>query len=314
MDLNDIQKTLKEQAAIIPDYELLSKTELANGYCDADEALIRATEQNNNREILYQESLRSSYFAAIMLRYWYKIFQWMQNSSSLHLEPTVYADWLQESLDIAFVYRAWRYPYKAIVNLRTRKFVDWVYDENGNKIPNPYYWETDPNAPDKIFNRCIFSARGRAYQFYNHQKRKGGVHKESYDGMLEKLGDSADYENEAYEEMPTDDGVYYLIQDLLKKGEVIEALVVDGIGNGDSFKSNDENVSEFNSRKLVKHLNSLTPAYLVQFCKQYEVPIPLAKELADKLKKMDSRRYYKYIEKTLVEIRKSSKLKNYLFG
>lgn len=310
MDLNDIQKTLKEQAAIIPDYELLTKTELANGYCDADETYSAAEKIGDRSGMVKNDILRSAYLAATLLRYWFKIFQYMQNSSSLCLEPIEFYEWLVLGLECAFYYRAWRDPYKA--KYKDGKFVSWILDESGNKIPNPYYWETDPNAPDKIINRCIFSVRGKIYQFYNHQKRKGGVHKESYDGMLEKLGDSADYENEAYEEMSTDDGVYYLIQDLLKKGEVIEALVVDGIGNGDSFKSNEENVSEFNTRKLVKHLNSLTPAYLVQFCKQYEVPISLAKELADKLKKMDNRRYYKYIEKTLVEIRNSNKLKNYL--
>ena len=59
--IQDMYKDFVNAASGLGDYQAISKTDLANGYCDADEA---------NDEIK-----RSQYFAALMLRYWYKIYE-----------------------------------------------------------------------------------------------------------------------------------------------------------------------------------------------------------------------------------------------
>ena len=328
MDINDMQKIFQQDASKLGDYQLMTKTELANGYCDADEAAELARAQGNVVEVEHQEELRSAYHSALMLRYWYKIFEWAQNSSSLNLDYTEFANWLVDSLYVAFYYRVWRWENEAVV--RHGRFVEWRKDNDGNLIPNKYYYISDPNAPDKIINRCCGSMRGRVYQYYNKDKRKAGVQMYSLDSMVDENGDSAlDYagcvsESSAYEPNAT----YYLVKEFLKRNEGIEALIVDGIANHDSFKVIKETRceyetgadgnevcikhkaarAEFSPRMLVKHLNLISPAMMHDFCSQYSVPIATGEEIYNKLKTMSNNKLYKCIEKTLQEIKQTPQL------
>ncbi len=171
--IHTMQNNFKLDAEQLGNYEAMSKTELANGYCDADEA--------------GDEVMKSAYFSALMLRYWYKIWAWQKESASLHLAPTDFVDWLVDSLIIAFTYRTWRYEYKPKVSLKNNgAFEGWELDENGNKIPNPYYYKVDPDAPDKIINRCCFSTRGREYQYHNKDKRSANVNTTSLDSLIDE--------------------------------------------------------------------------------------------------------------------------------
>ena len=129
MNIQEMQKLFMQDAQKLGDYQLMSKTELANGYCDAEEAAVAARAQGNEALAALYEDTRSQYYSALMLRYWYKIFEWAQNSSSLHLELTDFVDWLSDSLYVAFYYRLWRYEFEATV--KYGKFIDWKYDENG---------------------------------------------------------------------------------------------------------------------------------------------------------------------------------------
>src|SRR5574344_849456 len=107
MTVREIQKSFIESAVALGNYQLMTKTELANGYCDADEAAQRAKESGDAAVFAEQEALRSSYFSALMLRYWYKIFEWQKNSSTLNLELSDYVDWLHDSLYVVSYYRTW---------------------------------------------------------------------------------------------------------------------------------------------------------------------------------------------------------------
>ena len=174
MDLRDIQAAFASDAARLGDYSLMTKTELANGYCDADEAAELAREANNESEVQRQESLRSSYYAALMLRYWHKIFEWMQNSASLHLESTDFIDWLSDSLYVAFYYRTWRYEFVAIV--QHGKFIDWSRDENGELTQRKDLLKV-PKLGQAAFKQCAGFIR-----IFNGKNplEVTGVHPESY--------------------------------------------------------------------------------------------------------------------------------------
>lgn len=330
MDLRDIQAAFASDAARLGDYSLMTKTELANGYCDADEAAELAREANNEFEVQRQESLRSSYYAALMLRYWHKIFEWMQNSASLHLESTDFIDWLSDSLYVAFYYRTWRYEFEAIV--QHGKFIDWSRDENGDLIPNKYWYINDPNAPDKIINRCCASMRGRVYQFYNKDKRKAAVTANSLEQMIEEVGDSAATFSGCYEDALTVSGVDALVNALLHKGNYIEALIVDGIAYHEAFKidkstyectiptEDGEVVTDtittkynvFDARKLVKHLSHISPQFMQQFCARYSIEVSRGDEMYTKLQSMSNPKLYKCIEKTLRQIKENPKLLSYI--
>lgn len=329
MNIKEMQAMFQKDAEGLGDYQLLSKTELANGYCDAEEAARQAIAEGNQAEAANQESIRSQYYSALMLRYWYKIFEWAQNSSSLHLELIDFVDWLSDSLYVAFYYRTWRWEYEAIV--RHGIFEDWKRDKDGNLIPNKYYWRVDPNAPDKMINRCCGSMRGRVYQYHNKDKRKASVQTYSLDQMIEDAGDSAVEFSGCYVDAPSpiQRGTYVLVSELLQRDEGIEALIIDGIANYDTYKTKKntyyikevdeetgeeaevkcvENSSQFDSRKLVKHLTHIDQKFMRQFCVNYSISLAKGDDIYIKLKKMSNPKLYKCIEKTLIEIRQTPQL------
>lgn len=329
MDVREMQKVFQQDASCLGDYQLMSKTELANGYCDAEEAARQARAEGNEAEAEKQDQIRSQYYSALMLRYWYKIFEWAQNSASLHLELTDFVDWLSDSLYVAFYYRTWRWEYEAVV--RHGIFEEWKRDEAGNLIPNKYYWRTDPNAPDKMINRCCGSMRGRVYQYHNKDKRKAGVQTYSLDQMIEDAGDSALEFSGCYVDAPSDamNGIHALVTTLLHRDEDIEALIIDGIANYETYKLRkvtysvkgiDEETGEevenkyvetnstFDSRKLVKHLTHINQDFMRQFCVNYSISLDRGDDIYIKLKKLNNPKLYKYIEKTLIEVRQTPQL------
>lgn len=308
-ELRELQKIYMECADKIGDYKAMSKTELANGYCDADEAMIIAEQAGDVVTAEKYENMRSGYFAALMLRYWYKIFDWAKNSASLHLELEDFADWLVDSLNVAFYYRTWRYEYQAIV--KHGKFIDWKYDENGERILNKYYYVIDPVAPDRIINRCCFSMRGRVYQFNNHDKRTLNVQSASLDKITEDIGDAAEsyLDEENYSYIPEESGASILVKMMLQRDEGIEALILDGIAHQDAFKLNEEkSTSIFDARKLVKHLNSVDDIFMYDFCNMYELNEQEGNKLLSKLKSTNKQKLYKLIEKTKIEVAQTPEL------
>lgn len=144
--VKEMQLAFIRDAESLGDYQLMSKTELANGYCDADEEAQKAKEAGDIRSFNYFEAIRSSYHSALMLRYWYKIFEWQRNSSTLNLEPSDFVGWLHDSLYVAFYYRAWRWKNEAVV--KKGKFIEFKVDKDGKHIPNKYYYEEDPEELD----------------------------------------------------------------------------------------------------------------------------------------------------------------------
>ena len=334
MTIWELQSAFRNNASILGDYQSMSKTDLANGYCDADEAAIEAKTVGDIDKASKYEVLRSAYYSALMLRYWYKIFDWQRNSSTLNLYPSDFVDWLSDSLYVAFYYRAWRYEYEAIV--KEGRFVEYKLDENGNKIPNRYYYKVDPNAPDKIINRCCASMRGRVFQFYNKDKRKVDTQSYSLDAMVESEGDYAIKHAGAYtsDSSRYTDGAYVLIQTLLDRGENLEALIVDSIAYYDTYKQEknvivqkkiDEETGEeinhkyvsisnrFDPRKLVKHLNNIDEQFILSFCKTYNLSNSIGHKILDKLKSLTNVKLYKIIEKTLEEIRQSPALLEHIY-
>ena len=316
MDIKEIQKAFMRDANGLGEYGLLTKTELANGSCDAEES--------------GDEIKRSQYWSALMLRYWYKIYEWINNSKSCKLQPEDFVEWLHNSLYDAFYYRAWRWEYEAVV--QHGKFIEWKLDENGNKIPNEHYWKVDPNAPDKSINYFIAARRGKEYQALNKQKRKANVLTYSLDAHMEETGDYALEKAGAVQEAEQGSVIQYIVTKFLTQGRSIEALILDGIACQDSFKETktshyevDEEIDEetgeitevkekvydysstFDPRKLVKHLNTINQDFMKNyFSIEYDVSLAECDEILKKLKGLNNTKLYNYIKKTLINIRQDS--------
>ena len=322
MDIKEIQLSFIRTARGLGDYQSLTKLELANGYCQADED--------------GDQDLRSEYWSALMLRYWYKIFEWIENSKSCRLQPEDFVDWLNNSLMDAFYYRSWWWEYESVV--QHGKFIEYKLDENGNKIPNEHYWKIDPNAADKSINYFCSARRGKEYQALNKQKRKSNVLTYSLDSTVEEVGDSALEKFGAYESPDHSNVVQYIVCKFLNEGRTIEALILDGIANHDAFKENkkshyeidkeevvDERTGEvkivetkekvydysstFDPRRLVKHLNTINQDFMKNyFAVEYGVTLEECDEILNKLKGLNNTKLYNYIQKTLINCRQSSEI------
>ena len=322
MTLYEIQKNYTQEASLLGDYQNMSKTYLANQYCDCEEAMWAA---NDKSEHDFYDAMRGRYLSALMLRYWYKAVNWKNgDASSLNYSDEDYANMLYMSLWVAFYYKQWRYEYKAEV--KDGKFIDWKYDEEGNRIPNPYYYVNDDTAVDKIINRCCMSWRGREYQKMNKDVRKANVLLYSLDAQQENVGDCALESCGCFSEPEIRDGTRDIVDLYLKRNDYIEALVIDGIVHNDVFKveknikdniyydedGNEQknevtiNHSIFDKRKLAKHLRELTDNDLTVFCERYDI---IDKEpLMSKFKKLTGTKINQYIDKTLIEIKQNKEM------
>lgn len=318
MDVKEIQLSLIKCASELGDYQSMSKLELANGYCEADEK--------------GDEHSRSRYWAALLLRYWYKIFEWAENSRSCKLQLEDFVDWLNNSLLDAFYYRSWWWEYECVV--REGKFVEYKLDANGNKILNQHYWKIDPNAADKSINYFCAARRGKEYQALNKHKRKTNVLTYSLDATRDDVGDYALEKAGAFTNPDHSHFIQYIVCKFLNQGRTIEALILDGIANQDSFKQTrtshyqteeevDEDTGEitvtkekvyeydskFDPRKLVKHLNTINQEFMHNyFSVEYDVPFSECDTILNKLKTLNNAKLYNYIKKTLENVKQDKEI------
>lgn len=284
--LEDIRKSYLQLANSIKGWETENKNDLINKYID----------NKDNR------SLRNSYFAAIMLRYWGNIFKYY-NLSSKTIE-------LEECY--AMLCEAIKYI------LDTEKMHKW-------RDPNSEY-SKDKNAPDKFINMSIYSGRQYFYQASNTDKRKVNYTTASIEGQMEDFGDGAAcLENCCcdVEEYMNKIELNRLIQKFFIDDRPIEALIIDGICYQDSFKEEKTKVVfdtvdkngypvkdkqyrvkyTFNERMLVKHLTSLDDTYSKHFLKFYNINKDEFKITLNKLRQYDNAHLYSMIRKTLFELR-----------
>lgn len=296
-----------EETGRVKDYTELSKAELANGYCDAEEA--------------GNDFLMSCYVAAILLRYWYKIFEWISTCRSLGLKPTDFVDWLIDCWYDALYYRSWR-------PLRKE------FGKTGNYIPNPQYRPDDPDAFDKSMNNFCRMKRAKMYQASNKLKRKGNYNAISIDDSFDENGYSILDREGLSTQSKAYNGVAEIVKSFLNEDKCIEALIVDGIANQDSWKQEKEKVVEteievdddgnetevtnkyykyknlFDARKLVKHLVNIDADFMQHFTEEYEVKNPNV--ILETLKNLTNGKLYKYIDKTLIMLRENPKYLEYL--
>ena len=264
--INDSKRMFEAAAERIDGWQTMDKNVLANKYIE-----------NENNEIL-----RESYFAALMLRYWYNIYKYYKTSRSSRLDLEDFVDWLAESIMRAFKYRAWTIP--------------------GNKLYG------DPNGPDKVINRCIFSTRNKYYQYYNMDKRKANYISTSLDSAFEDTKfELPDIQDEEYEQETTRE----LIQGFINNYRLDIALVMDCIITFDCELEVDGKLT-FSLVKLVKNIKDLDDNYIDHFTKEYDVQREMIESVVNKIKRTSSVEMPAIIRKTLSEIKRMSNVKEVL--
>lgn len=275
--LEEIRLALISSAKCLGDYQNISKQDLANGYCDADEA--------------GDDVSRDHYYSALVLRYWFKIKKYYEESKSAFNIFDCY-EWLNHALLYALNHKPWRDP--------------------NNKLYG------DPNGADKTINRCIISTRLINYQHANTDRSKINHVATSLDNLLDDTGDFI-FRDSAMES--NDENVAEnLIKDFIHNNKVLEAMIIDGICNQDSFKEKQikkvikghsyidydednnpatvevpdaEVISKeytFSDTKLAKHLMNIDENFVNTFSHNYSVDKELVENEVNKLKNMSPAR------------------------
>jgi hypothetical protein len=251
------------------DYQAMSKTELANGYCDADDA---------NDPIK-----RDQYFSALILRYWFKVKEFAQHSQFARLELDDFVSWVSESLIIAFKYRRWRDPSHPL--------------------------SKDPDGPQKVFNQALFSTQKRWLTHLNKNKRRVNYIAESIEEHIEIFGEKAQSLTQHYTEIELTGPSEGIVQRFLNNGSIADALIIDTIAHQDSFvKATKKRNYLFDRTRVYTNLNKTTSAYLDYFKNTYDVNHDELSNVVKELNSLSKKEIYKRINSAMSKVKNNKAL------
>lgn len=265
-------------------YERYADT-VVPGWEDIDKnTLINLCVDNKENNSLYQ-----GYLSAILCKYWgYIPYFYKKNSGAATVENCY--EWLLYAVLYAVNNHPWRDETKSIYN--------------------------DPNGPDKVVNRCIYSIRTTWYQKQFADKRQTMYRAYSLEDVYDKFGDGT---NIVDSHKKQDGGIGevhditdYVIMDAIKKRDWFQALVVDNIGHFDSYDVINEGeamYTKFNSRKLIRLLRHCDESYFNYFKNRYGVETNELKECVEKIKKFPSGRINRWVRWSINKLKKDRNIK-----
>lgn len=262
-------------------YEAYSIDELANAYCEA-------VDTNN-------ETLKNTYISALILRFWHKIDKmYRSNTAAPCLEHEDFFWWLYEAIEYACKYRGWKDASKGL------------------------------NAQQCI-NKCIDTIKLQKYYNLRLDKNKTVNHCTSMDAPIcdnedsNTLGETL--ESDAYVYDHSTEDVMMLVQHYIDSNKIIEAILIDNIAFNDvqkHFKKvvkttnakgevvrYTEHSSEFWPYKLVQIISKLPNTYKNSFMERYRISEEKLTAVLDVINKGPNTKLYKYLDKTLTELRGS---------
>ena len=237
--LEDVKKSYEKRAnSVVPNWRELDVNTLCNLYIE-----------NENDEIK-----KNGYFSAVVLKKWGYIGKHYINSKASGFSIEQCYDMVLDAVMYILKMRKWLDP--------------------NNKLYG------DKNAPDKCLNRCIFSARQRDYYLSNRDKRKynyGGV---SLESITDNVGDHTevlcdemlDQDNQDY--MFINVTLKNLINRMVSKNKILEALILDNIANDDCYTTKTETteiVTEDDVEKVKKSHNVFKLGKLVDNLYNYDI-------------------------------------------
>lgn len=268
----DSQKRLYEQKAdLIPGWRKMSKNLLVNSYIQYE----------------HDPKYADAYMSAIICRYWGAISKYYNSSKNSVTVEECY-DWLIRSILYAIQRRDWLDP--------------------NNKL------YTDPNAPDKVINRVIISTRLGFFQSSNTHKRKCNYGTKSFEGMLEENPESEDsiLGNEDCQEEEGWWDIKNLVQKAFKEKDYVKALMVDSIVYYDVFDrergADGYWYSQFNPKKLSRHLRNAGQRYCKTFAETYGVQEQEVQMAVQECKELSRTRLYTAIRRNLKALQKDKNI------
>lgn len=285
--LSDAKRDLTATARqLAKPYEQYSIDELADAYCDAVDAS--------------NETLKDIYISALILRFWYTIDKmYKANTVAPCLEYEDFYEWLYEAIEYACKYRGWRDPTKKL------------------------------NAQQCI-NKCIDTIKLQKYYLLRLDKNKTVNHCNSLDAPIsgedtesgKSLVDILESE-ERLDEQGTDDAIR-LVQSYINHNKIIEAILLDNIAFNDVQRhykrvvktTNDagedvrytEHSSKFWPYRLIQLVSKLPDSYKAEFLSRYSISDDKLSAVLDIISRANNQKLYRYLDKTLDELRASCAL------
>lgn len=230
--LDDTYKMYVECADVIPGWREMDKNDLINKYCDLEEA---------------GSSMASAYMAAIMCRYWPKIYRTLKATPYVCTEEDVY-DWLTTAVLETVSGKIWRDPNHKMYG--------------------------DPQGPDKSINRMMKTIRLNYLVFINRKKRAINIDALSLDELSENVGDNVNYSNETINDPYTVDTSFSqieiksILKDFMDKQQyylffIYYEISISGVSNS---------AGEFSENALVKCLSKIDYQDLISIAEYSELP------------------------------------------
>lgn len=285
--LEEVRKSYLTAASIISqDWQTTDVNTLCNLYIENEE----------------DESLRSGYFAAIVLKKWGCIGRYYLSSKSSGFTIDDCYHMVIEAILYILKARKWKDP--------------------SNKLYG------DKTAPDKCLNRCIFSARRRDYYLANRQKRKlnFGGNSTSLDSVQEAVGDHSMVFSNSRDTLytPQDVNQKIVINSLFRNNRGLEGVIIDNIIHADCFVTRVETTIDkegnpykksydvFKLYKLVNNISKYDESKIKNICASYGVSEDAGNEVLKMLKSCDKNKLSRIIKTTIDNMGKDKALKEAL--
>lgn len=275
--LNTFKKDCIAAAKRLGDYQAIEVTPLADGYC-------KASDENDS-------IMKEAYMSALILRYWYKIDRLYRENPSLNLTHDDYASLLYERIDYACKYRAWQ------SGGTCKNASQAIQTSIATGIKNLYYFANlDKNCAN--YNTLSMDA-------LNSDDDEDS----SSDWLEYQLGTPETHVSPAQS----------VVQAYLDKKEIVQAIILDCIAFGDSTRviketkkvtdeeGNEVKVTEshdeFARFAVVKTINALPEDYQQYFLDKYVIGKDIFEAGLAAVKKANNQKLYKYLAKTIEELK-----------
>lgn len=280
--LNLAFKDFKNQASKIKNYEKLTITELANGYCEA-------MDSNSNKA--------DQYFSALVLRFWYKISRaYQKNHNVLKVSMEDCYDWLIGAIMQACAKDARIWQKDSSVSAQAA--INQVFSTRFEKMA---YYES--NLLKNKGAHSVISLDAPITEGDDENKTIGDLVADE-SSEIEKEGEASSF-----------------IQSLLDKNKVVEAIILDNIADAekDVFRYKKRTVKETNSSgeavkyekkssefwpfKLMQELNDLDTEYVDYFLQRYNVSKEAFSAAMTVISKANNQKKYRMLRATLKNVK-----------
>ena len=285
--LEKYKQTYKQVADLIPGWDKMSKNELLNGYAQAEKA--------------NDDTLKDSYAAAVMCKYWGAINKYYLTSHG-SFENEDFCDWLE-----------WAVAYAL-------KHKDWL--EEGKAISKRH------DSPNTCVNKCIASTRLQFYQASNYDLRKGDYTNLSYNQLEEDNRNLIPICNQPNSIEDSEFSIWcnQIVHQCFKTKYYMKAFMIDIICNGDSFirKSGPKikaeypdnvntkykpkyhrgpSIEQFSKDKMVKELKHMDSEYCTVFSNEFNIDKGKVMYAINALSKLKTNAFRQMVDRSFNELK-----------